>query len=95
MYKLLTRSPSIRVDLESPAYLGLGIIFICHVYASNALPYTHGSRIPRLLGVRNYLNNYFSMYMRLTLSRINADLASHTYFWLRIIKIIILPCINA
>ena len=28
---------------------------------------TRGIRIPRLLGVRNYLNYYFIMYMRLTL----------------------------
>ena len=28
--------------------------------------YTRGTRSPRLLGVRNYLNNYFAMYTRLT-----------------------------
>ena len=35
------------------------------------------------------------MYTRFTRSHIHADLASSTYFWLRIIKIIILPCISA
>ena len=54
------------------------------------LPYTGGPRIPHLLGVKNYLNNYFAMYTRLTRSHLHADLASPTYFWLRIIKIIIL-----
>ena len=29
--------------------------------------YTRGTRLPRLLGVTNYLNNYFAMYTRLTL----------------------------
>ena len=29
--------------------------------------FTSGTRIPRLLGVWNYLNNYFAMYTRLTL----------------------------
>ena len=29
--------------------------------------YTCGTRMPRQLGVRNCLNNYFSMYTRLTL----------------------------
>ena len=35
----------------------------------DALPDTRGTRIPCLLGVRNYLNNYFA-YNRLTCSRI-------------------------
>ena len=59
------------------------------------LPYSGRTCIPRLLGVSNYLNNYFAIYTRLTRLHIQADLASPTYFWLRIIKIIILPCINA
>ena len=50
---------------------------------------------PAYLGVRNYLNKYFRMYTRLTRSHIHMDLAFPNYFWLRIIKIIILPCINA
>ena len=37
------------------------------------LPYTRGTGIPRLLEVRNYLNNYFAMYTRLTRSRIRVD----------------------
>ena len=31
-----------------------------------ALPYRRGTRIPRLLGGTNYLDNYFAMYTRLT-----------------------------
>ena len=38
--------------------------------------YTRGTRISRLLRVRIYLNNYFSMYTRLTFSRIRVELAS-------------------
>ena len=34
------------------------------------LPHSGGPRIPRLLGVRNYLNNYFVIYKRLTRSRV-------------------------
>ena len=49
------------------------------------LPYTPETRISHILGFRNYLNNYFSMYTSLTRSYIHADLASPTYFWLRII----------
>ena len=51
---------------------------------SNALPYTRGTRIPHLLGVRNYLKNYFAMYTRLTRSRIRLELASPTYLGLAI-----------
>ena len=29
---------------------------------SNPLPYTRETRNPRLLEVKNYLNNYFTMY---------------------------------
>ena len=39
---------------------------------SDALAYTRGSHIPRLLGGRNYLNIYFDMYTRLTRLRISA-----------------------
>ena len=34
------------------------------------------TRNPRLLGVSNYLNNYFAMYKGLTRSRIRVELAS-------------------
>ena len=57
------------------------------------LPYTRGTRIPRLLGVRDYLNHYIAMYKRLTRSRITVELASPAHFWLRILQKIILPCI--
>ena len=52
---------------------------------SDALQYTRGTRIPRLLGVTNYLNNYFAMYIRLTSSRLREDLASSAYLGLGII----------
>ena len=51
----------------------------------DALPYSRGTRVRRLLGVRCYLNNYITMYMRLSLSRIHADLAFPTYLGLGII----------
>ena len=51
---------------------------------SDALPYTSGTPIHRLLGVTNYLNNYFA-YKRLTRLRIPVILASLAYFGLRII----------
>ena len=41
--------------------------------------------IPRLFGVRNYLNNYFAMYTRLTHSRIRVELALPAYLGLGII----------
>ena len=47
--------------------------------------YTRGTCIPDLLGVKNYLNNYFVIYTRLTRSRIRVDLASPAYLGLRII----------
>ena len=50
-----------------------------------SLPYTRGNRILRLRGVRNYLNNYFAMYTRLTPSHIYADLAFPAYLELGII----------
>ena len=80
MYKRLT-CICVRVELASPAYLGLGIILPINVYA---LPYTRGSRNPRLLGVQNHLNNYIA-YKRLARSRIVVELASPTYLRLRII----------
>ena len=43
------------------------------------LPYSGGPRIPRLLGVRNYLNNYFAMYKRLTRSRVLRLLGVRNY----------------
>ena len=46
---------------------------------SDALPSTRGTRVPHLLGVRNYLENYFAMYPRLTRSHIRVELASPTY----------------
>ena len=47
------------------------------------LPCTHGPRIAHLHGVRNYLNNYFAMYKRLTRSRIRVVLTSPTYLGVR------------
>ena len=49
---------------------------------SDALPYMRGTRIPRLVGVRNYLTNYFTIYKRLTRSRIRVELASPAYSFL-------------
>ena len=43
---------------------------------SDTLAYTRGSHILRLLGVRNYLNNYFAMYKHLTRSRVQVELAT-------------------
>ena len=48
------------------------------------------TRIPRLLGVRNYLNNYFA-YKGLTCTRIHVGLPSPAFMGLRIIQIIIWP----
>ena len=90
LYARLMRSRT-RVELASPVYLGLGIILIIiYVCMSDTFPDTRGTRIPRLLGVknylnnnlprllgvRNYLNNYFAMYTRLTCSHIRLQLAS-------------------
>ena len=52
---------------------------------SALFPCTRVTRIPRLLGVKNYLNNYFSLYTRLMRSRIWVDLSSPTYLGLTII----------
>ena len=60
---------------------------------SDALPHTRETRIPRLLGVWNYLNNYFA-YKRLTRFRICVNHASPAYLRLKIIQIVILRCSN-
>ena len=52
---------------------------------SYALPYTPGTRIPRLLGIKNYLNNYFAMYPQLTRSPIRVELATPASLGLGII----------
>ena len=44
-----------------------------------------GTRIPRLKGFKNYLNNYYAMYKRLTRSRISVELVSPDYLGLGII----------
>ena len=43
---------------------------------SDALPYTRGICIARILGIYDYLNNYFALYTRLTRSRIRVELES-------------------
>ena len=45
------------------------------MYTSDALANTRGARIPHLLGVKNYSNNYFPMYKRLAYSRMRFELA--------------------
>ena len=65
-----------------------------NTYTPDALQYTRGNRIPRLRGVRNYVNNNFAMYKRLTCSRVRVELVSPGYLGLGIIQIIILPCIH-
>ena len=77
MYTRLKYS-HIRVEVASLACLELGIIQIIIVPGIHFwhVPSTRGTRIPRLLVVQNYLNNYFAMYTRLTLSRIRVELAS-------------------
>ena len=47
--------------------------------------HTRETLIPSLIRVRNYLNNYFDMYKRLTRSRICVELASPAYLGLEII----------
>ena len=49
------------------------------------IPYTRGTRIPSLLGVRNYLTNYFANYTHLTYSHIRVELASSAFSGLGII----------
>ena len=67
MYNASTRA-RVHVELASPAYLGLGIIYIIILpcLTSDGLQYTRGAPIARLLCVRNYFNNYFATYTRLT-----------------------------
>ena len=55
------------------------------MYTRMTLPYTRETRLHRLLGVRNYLNNYFAIYTRLTRSHIHADVESLANLGLRII----------
>ena len=52
---------------------------------SNVIITQRGTGMPRVLGVRNDLNNYFAMYKCLTRSRIRVELASPAYSGLRII----------
>ena len=52
---------------------------------SDTLPYKRGTRISRLLVVRNYLKNYLAWYKRLTHSRIRVGLSSPAYSGLGII----------
>ena len=126
MNKCLTRS-HLRLELASPAYWGLRIIWITplqcihvwrasaygwishppptwvqalfikllgNVYMPDPLPYTRVIRIPRLLEVKNYLNNYYTMNKFLTRSRIRVELASPAYCGLWIIEITTLHCIH-
>ena len=85
MYKQLTRF-RILVELASPpAWCQESFKkLLCQVQTSEALPYTRGTRIHRLLGVWNYLNNNFAMYKRLTRSRIRVELVSPVYLGLGI-----------
>ena len=71
----------IRMKFVSPAYLGLGIrkIIILLCIHAEALPCTGGTRIPRLIGVRNYLNHDFDTYTRLTHSLIRVEFAFPAY----------------
>ena len=50
----------------------------------DAHPATYGTRKCPLLGFRNYLNNYFAMYKRVTPSRLHVQLASVAYVGLGI-----------
>ena len=52
---------------------------------SDALPYTDGTRIPRLLAVRNYLKNYVAIHKHMTRFRIGVQLGSPVYLGLEII----------
>ena len=56
--------------------------------------YKRETRSPRVLGVRNYLNNYIAMYTRLTRFCTRVELASPAYLGLGIIQMIILPYIH-
>ena len=48
-------------------------------------PVSRGTRIRRLLWVKNYLKNYFAMYKHVTHSRIRVELVSPAYMGLGII----------
>ena len=50
---------------------------------SDALPYARVTRFLRLLGDKNYLNNYFAMYTRLPRSRLRVYLESPAFLVLR------------
>ena len=80
MYKRLTHS-RIRGELNPPPTWSWELFkhLFCHVYTSDTLSYTGGTCIPRLVVFRNYLNNYFVMYNRLTRSGIRLELASPAY----------------
>ena len=79
-----------------PAYLGFGIIcrIVCHVYASDVLPNSRGTRASRLLGVRIYLNNYFAINKCLTHSRLHVEIASPAYLGFGVNLTIIFACIH-
>ena len=88
MYKRLTYSPHLSGwNSHSPPTWGWELFrkLFCHVYTSDALPYTGGTRIPHLLAVRNYFKNFFAMYTRLTRFRIRVELAFPAYLGLGII----------
>ena len=55
------------------------------MYTRLARPYTRGPRIPHLFGFRNYLNNHFAMYKRLTRSRIHVEITTPAHLGLVII----------
>ena len=59
------------------------IIKIERTYARLMRSRIHVEHIPRLFGVKKYLNNYFARYKRLTRSRIYVELASPAYLGLR------------
>ena len=61
---------------------------------SDTLPYAHETRIPCLLGVKNYLNNHFAMYTWLSCSRIREYFSSPAYLGSIIIWIINFSCIH-
>ena len=46
--------------------------------------YTRETRIPHLFEVKNYLNNYYTMYNNLTSYRIREELVLPAYMGLRI-----------
>ena len=65
------------------------------MYMSDPLPYTGITRIPRLIGVKNYLNNYLAIQTCLPYSHIHVYFGSLAYLVLRIIiQITFLPCMH-